>query len=329
MRWDRRSKGFMEVWYATLNHRPTGCGIWVRYTLCSPKAGKGDPYCGLWGFVFDPVGPPRFAGKQRFSIDHLGSPNGRDDGALARIGGAWLSENHLEGEVTSDGRSMSWSLDLEPATRCWHHLPSSIRTRVERRVSTVCSPNLSVPFSGTVKLDGELLEFEGERGCQSHRWGRRHSESWSWAHCSNFQEDETAVLEGLAAQASLASVSLPTTTFIYLRFEGRDVELNDLKWALRARSRYELPTWSFSARNDRWKIVGAARARAERMVQVQYVDPNGSSHFCANSEVGDMAVEVYQRSESTWRHVGSLTSLGGAHVEFGRGYPFGELPLSL
>ena len=326
MRWDRTTPGFMEVWYATLHHRDTGCGIWLRYTLTAPE--RAEPYCELWGFVFDPDGKRTFAAKQRFPIDRLGSANGRDDGALVRIGDAWLSEAHIDGSVRDETRSLVWSLDLEPADRCFQHLPAQLRTRIASRVSTVCSPNLAVPFYGSVLIDDEELRFDGDLGSQSHRWGARHSSTWSWAHCSSFQESPDAVFEGLAARATIGVVPAPTTTFLYLRYEGEDLSFNDLRWALRARSHYELPTWAFTARNDRWKIAGAARAAAERFVQVRYEDPDGSERFCANSEIADLALEVYERTASGWRHRGSLTSLRTAHLEFGRRLPFEELPVS-
>jgi hypothetical protein len=327
MRWDRESRAFMEVWYATLNHSPTGNGIWLRYTITSPA--KSEPYCELWGFLFDREQGARFAGKQRFPIDELGDPNGRDDGAIARIGSSWLSENHLEGDLVSQDRNLRWSLDFEPAERCFQHLPAALRGRVEKRVSTVCSPNLSVPFSGTVELDGEKFVFEKDLGCQSHRWGKSHSLSWAWSHCSVFDNDQDAVLEAVAARTSLGPVPAPTTTFIYLSFGGEDIAFNDLKWALRAKSHYEMPTWAFTARNERWKVVGAARARVDRMVQVTYTDPDGSNRYCANSEIADLALEVFARSNGGWRHEASLTATGKAHLEFGRKDPFAELPISL
>lgn len=323
MRWDRRSSDFMEVWYATLNHKPTGSGLWLRYTITAPRVG--DPYCELWAFVFDPAGIRTFAGKQRFSIDHLAVPNGRDDGALVRIGDAWLSENHLEGEVVGGDGSLAWSLDFEPADRTFQHLPPSVRHRIERRVSTVCSPNLSVPFTGTVKLEGDVLEFQNEIGCQSHRWGRKHSTSWAWAHCSDFDNSEGTVFEGVAARASAGPLALPTTSFLYLKHEGEDIAFNDLRGALSAKSRYVLPTWAFTANNDRWRVVGAARFRVANAVQVEYADPDGTPRYCANSEIADLAVELYGKTESGWRHHVSLTSLGRAHLEFGRRLPFPEL----
>ena len=324
MRWDRSSRGFMEVWYSTIDHRPSGCGVWFRYTLTAPVTG--DPYCELWAFLFDPEDKRTFAGKNRYPIDRLGSSNGRDDGALVRVGDAWLSENHLEGRVESGDRSMMWSLDFEPSDRCFQHLPHQIRNRIESKVSTVCSPNLSVPFTGTVTVDGEVWEFDGENGMQSHRWGRKHSLTWTWAHCGSF-DNADAVFEGVAAKAALGPIR-PTTTFLYLGYEGQDLEFNGLRWALRAKSRYEMPTWAFTARNEEWKIVGGARVALSRLVQVHYMDPDGSSRYCANSEIADLAIELYRRSGDRWRHHGSLTALGSAHLEFGRGEPFAELPIA-
>jgi hypothetical protein len=329
MRWDRRSTGFMEVWYSTLNHRASGSGIWLRYTLTSPRPRVGPAYCELWGFVFGRNGVPSFAGKERFSIDRLGSTNGRDDGALVRIADGWLSENHLEGAIARDGRTLSWSLDFEPADRCFQHLPARIRARAEKRVSTVCSPNLSVPFTGAVKVDGELLELDGEHGCQSHRWGAAHSQSWAWAHCSDFEGDEAVVFEGVAARASLGPIPVPTTTFLYLRYDGEDIALNELKWAIRAKSTYEMPMWAFTAHNEEWKVTGAARTSPDRIVQVRYDDPDGSERYCANSEIADLGLEVYRRSSSGWVGAGSLTAMGSAHLEFGRRDPWPQIPVAL
>lgn len=326
MRWDRTTPGFMEVWYATLNHRSSGAGLWFRYTITAPR--QGSPYCELWGFYFDPEGKQSFGHKERFSIDHLGAPNGRDDGALVRIGQAWLSENHLEGRLEKEGRSLAWSLDFEPSTACFQHLPEMLRSRIEKRVSTVCSPNLSVPFSGTVSIDRRVLHLDGDPGCQSHRWGRKHSTSWAWAHCGLFAEED-ALFEGVAARARLGPIPTPTAAFLYLRFRDRDLAFNEPKWALRAKTTYEMPTWAFSAQNGSFKIVGAARAPLDRVMQVEYRDPDGSPRFCANSELADIAIEIYAKDEGSWRHTGSLTAIRTAHLEFGRREPFVELPVLL
>lgn len=324
MRWDGRTRPFMEIWYCTIGHWASGAGAWLRYTITAPESG--DPYCELWGFLFDPDHKRDFGAKQRFAIDRLAPPHGRDDGAIVRIGDAWLSDNHLEGRLEREGRRLMWSLDFEPADRSFHHLPDLVSRRAERRLSTICTPNLAVPFTGSIALDDEVLEFEHEKGSQTHRWGRRHSLTWTWCHCSSF-EDADAVFEGLAAKAPLGPIR-PTTTFVYLHYDAEDIAFNDLRWALRAKSRYDMPTWAFTARTDEWKIAGAARAAEGNLVQVRYEDPDGSERYCANTEIGDLAIEIYHREGAAWRHHGSLTALKRAHMEFGRQQPFAELPVA-
>lgn len=225
---------------------------------------------------------------------------------------------------------MAWSLDIEPAQQTFQHLPPRLRAQVERRVSTLCSPNLAVPFSGTVSVGGEELTFDREPGNQSHRWGRKHSASWVWGHCSRFDTTEASVFEGLSARAALGPLPAPTATFLYLHHDGEHIAFRGIRNALlRSKSRYVLPTWAFAASNDAWRIVGAARFNVRHAIQVEYADPDGTARFCANSEIGDLAIELFGRAGSGWRHRASLTALGNAHIEFGRRQPFAELPITL
>ena len=326
MRWDRSSDRFMEVWYATLSHGSTGAGVWLRYSLTSPRSG--DPYCELWGFVFDPEGKHSFAAKRRFAIDSLGPSDGQDGRALVCIDDAWLSESHLEGKLSdADGKTLTWSLDFTPAPATYQHIPPALRKRAEKRVSVVCSPNLSVPFTGTVSIDSHTLSFSGERGCQSHRWGRRHSQTWAWAHCSSFESGD-ALFEGVAARTRFGPFQSPTITLLYLENAGERLVFTEPKWALRARSRYEMPTWAFTAHNDAWRIAGAARSGIDRLVQVRYEDPDGSERYCANSEISDLAIEIYGKTSLGWKHARSLTALRSAHLEFGREALYPELPVA-
>ncbi|MFP5297594.1 MAG: tocopherol cyclase family protein [Actinomycetota bacterium] len=325
MRWDRSSSGFMEVWYSTITHRASGAGVWLRYTLTAPQ--DADPYCEVWGAVFDPKGGMSFAAKDRFGIDRLGA-FGRDDGAIVRIADSWLSENHLEGSVSSRDGMLDWSLGFEPADRCFQHLPQPLRRRAERKVSTLCSPNLSVPFTGTVKVNGRALEFDGDTGCQTHRWGRAHANTWAWSHCSVFDAEDDAVFEAVAAKAPVGLFPGPTLTFLYLSLDGEDIALNELRPALGAKSSYTMPTWAFSAHNEEFKVVGAARTHPARLLQVRYSDPDGSERYCANSEIADLALEVYRRAGTRWLHHRSLTATRTSHLEFGRKEPFDEIPVA-
>lgn len=325
MRWDRRSRGFAEAWYATLLDARAGVSAWLRYTITAPQ--DGEPFCELWGTLFEPERGATFAARRRLPIDHLGAGIGRDDGALVRIGDAWLSENHLEGAVDDGRDGLAWSLDLEVADATYQHVPGALRGYAERLTSVLCSPNLDVAFSGTLKLGDRVIEIDAARGCQSHRWGRRHPASWAWAHCGSFQERDDVVLEALAARPA---GGLPTLTSLYLGYGDERLVFNqDLRAVLRAKSRYEMPTWAFTAVNERYRVVGAARANIGRLIQCRYDEPDGSVCHCVNSGVADLAVELYRLRDGVPVHETSLTSLRGAQLEFGRREPFPELPVTL
>jgi hypothetical protein len=136
------------------------------------------------------------------------------------------------------------------------------------------------------------------------------------------------LFEAVAAKAPLGPVPGPTVTFAYLRLGDEDIPFNELRWVRRAKSSYVMPTWAFSARNDRWKVVGASRVHPDRLVQVTYTDPDSTLRYCANSEIADLALEIYRTDNGRWRHARSLTATRTAHLEFGAKEPFPELPIA-
>lgn len=321
MRWDTRRRPFMEAWYLTATDPSSGSGYWFRYTLTAPLERRGEPYCELWAFVFDAQEGVRFAGKRTYPISALRAPAAGDE--IVCLDGGCLTRSRSTGSFEYDGRILEWDLDMTASDRTYHHLPSPLRDRIAKRISTVCSPNLGTRFSGSVVCDGEKLLLEEARGQQGHRWGRRHATSWAWAHCSLFDDGEEVVFEGLSAKPPVG----PTLSFLYLRLEGEDIALNDLRSALTSRSDYVLPAWVVTSSDARWKVVGSARAHPDRVAQVTYTDPDGDQLFCANSEVAGLALEIYRRSAGGWRHHRSLTSTAGAHLEFGAKEPFEGIPL--
>ena len=50
--------------------------------------------------------------------------------------------------------------------------------------TTVYRPNILVPVSGTITVDGETVQLAGEPGGQTHLWGRKHAYAWAWGRCT-------------------------------------------------------------------------------------------------------------------------------------------------
>jgi hypothetical protein len=46
--------------------------------------------------------------------------------------------------------------------------------------TTVQSPNVDVPITGTLTIDGVKVALADARGGQTHLWGTKHAAAWAW-----------------------------------------------------------------------------------------------------------------------------------------------------
>jgi len=328
--WDGARAGHYEVWYLTLNHRPSRTGFWIRYTLESPRSGHGEPYAQLWFAAFDAASPARtVALNRRFPIGEMIC---QDDPFQVAIGGARLRHDGVRGRISGDGHEASWDLAWAPDARTHLLLPRVMYRRGGVGDTTVMSPNLDVAFRGTITVDGRRFELAGEPGCQTHLWGRKHAHAWAWGHCNAFTGRPGVVLETLTAQLEKRGRVLPPLTVLTLRAGGREyrfTEFSDVPFArggwtiggapdrLRPPGDGDRRLYWFRAMGARHKIEGAFHCRADDMVVAPYVDPDGEPSFCSNTEVASLGLTLYERGLFGWRERERLVAEQSAHFELG------------
>ncbi len=313
-RWDGRSAPHYEVWFLTLNHRQSRSGFWLRYTLESPTAENSSPHAALWGAFFDRSAPERnFCLKRRFPIEEFSfEAAGQPSVNIAR---ARLQTARAEGSLEDGSHSLSWDLTFTPNEKTFHHVTPAL-ARLVRPSSFVCSPNLDTLFSGHISVDGRIFNLDGEPGCQSHLWGRKHVDEWVWVHSNAFESHPGTVFEALAARVRRAGHMLPPIQSLFLRHRGEQHHLIRLRVADQWRRHLGVGYWSFSAMNTQLYIEGAAQCRLRDMLQVAYDDPDGEGLFCANSEVANLKIRLFRRVRGLrWRHVETIKAFATAHLE--------------
>lgn len=324
MMWDRRKRGHYEVWYATFNHRRTGTGFWIRYTLESPHPEGGDPYCALWFAHFDAAHPKRnFAINRRFPIDALVADA---EPFSLEVGGAHLRAGELQGALAGDAHHVSWNLRFQPTLFTHRHLPAVIyRTRFAD--TTVLSPNLIINLDGEVAIDGQTYVFDGEPGGQTHLWGRKHAHAWAWSHCNSFREDSTACVETLTVRLRRFGIITPPLTFISLYLGSEVYHLRELQSLLLTRGRWETGLYRFSGVARHLRIEGELRCHPEDLVQAIYHDPDGQPVYCHNTEVAEAKVTLWTRRSigAPLKRVAQLTTRDGGHFEYGGRLPDGHV----
>jgi hypothetical protein len=322
--WDRLKAGHYEVWYSTFNHRSSGTGFWIRYTLESPLPGHGDPCCQLWFAFFDAARPGRnLAINRKFPLREFSS---EDSPFGVQLGESTLAQNRMKGSLAGDTHAVSWNLTYQPALFTHYHLPAPLY-RTHFADTKVLSPNLIMHLFGEVTVDGETYDFEGEPGCQTHLWGRKHAHAWAWSHCNTFREDPTACLETLSIKLHRLGIVMPTMTLLSLYLGSEVYHLQEFPNIPFNRGKWETGLYRFSGVGRRIKIVGEMRCRPEDLVQATYHDPDGELSFCHNTEVADASLTFWIRRglNAPFKKVGRLTSRRTAHFEYAGRSPDGHV----
>lgn len=304
-RW-RGQRGRLEVWYATLSDPATGIGCWVHHEVVAPT--EGEPYVHGWTAVFRAEESPVL---ERFGSETARGEHGAD--SLPAPSGFVLRPPQIAG---ASGR-LAWELSWEQADHSHRPLFTFPSWAWEREMlpasQVVCVP--SSVFTGFIEVDGERIDLSRRsRGNLAHIYGLGSAARWGWLHAELGGGDVLEIVSAVSRRPGLDH--LRPLAFVQLRLGGQDWPREPLVAAPFFHTDLGLPQWSVSG------TVGRTRLRAEmdipspRAVSLEYVDPDGSTATCTNSEMADARV-VLERRSSRWETVSSWTLDGTAHSEVG------------
>jgi len=83
------------------------------------------------------------------------------------------------------------------------------------------------------------------------------------------------------------------------------------------RTELALPTWRVRGAVGRFRLRAEVTIDEVRAVRVQYVDPDGATATCTNSETADTEIVLERRLDRRWQKLGSWRLEGTAHAEVG------------
>jgi hypothetical protein len=324
LRWTPEQRDCYEIYYLTLNHLASRTGFWIRYTLHAPVEGRGEPYVELWFSYFDLEDPDRGFGLARqYPIDALAHAA---DPFRVAIGDGELTNQSCSGVLEGGGHSARWELRFEPCAMPFLHFPENLYTSGEVE-SAMLSPHFSTTFSGSVEVDGRRLSFAGDPGEQSHTWGRRHPPHWLWAHCNAFAEDPDAAMELVVALPEQGHPASFEAHVLYAKVGGREHRLLSLLDGSKSSSVAQPGHWKLFAEGDTLRIEVEIECRPINLIEAHYVDPDGASAYCINTEVASSTLSVSTRTgeSDAWTVVGTLSSDGTTHAEWGDYEPHPEV----
>jgi hypothetical protein len=290
------ASGHYESWFQRANHPDRPLAFWIRYTIFRPSGRPEDALGELWAVLFDGERQHIVAVKQELPIARCRFARSGIDVA---IGDAVLGDARLEGEAAANGHRIGWSLDYDDGAPPLLLLPEALYERpLPRAKALVGSPNAR--FRGWLEADGKRMAIDGWRGSQNHNWGSRHTDSYAWGQVAGFDDAPGVFLECSTAQLRFGPLWTPRMSLVVLRIGEREVRLNGLGQALRARGRF-----GFSAGDGRfdWRICSVSRdariavhvhvhAPKTSFVGLRYANPPGGIKTCLNSKLASCEVKL-------------------------------------
>jgi len=297
--------GRMEVWSATLTNPGSGAGLWVHFELVAPTADRAaEPYGHGWIALFPIDGPPvtgRF-GPHSIKPSAAGGPWFDAAGCRAESG-------HWSG--SADG--IDWNLRWEDRGQPLWTFPKAAWSReLLPGAQVLLAPTAS--FTGTVTVGETAHSFDGGRGGVAHIYGHGNADRWGWVHADLGGGDVLELVSGVSRKPVLKR--LPALAFLRFRLDGHDWP-SGLLPSVRAKTRLGLPNWSVEGRVGKRRVRIRISQPADRCVSLEYIDPNGETAVCTNTERADVAVDLERRVGSGWQIERSWRLDGTGHAEVG------------
>ena len=285
----RGEAGRTEVWYATFTDAATGLGGWVHAETVAPSEGAA-PYGHGWLALFPADAPPVV---ERFGPGPV-EPAGD---AWFRLGDVVVGDGVLRGTTVSG----AWDLTLTDGGPPLFTFPRVVWERHLLPGAQIV-PTPSAEVRGRVRCGDVDAEVQGH-GAVARIFGHGSAERWGWLHAPLPDGGVLEIVTATARRPGLRRV--PPLAMVQLRRPGHpDWPRNPALASVRFRT--QLRPDGFTVRGRRLQVD--VSLPADRRIALGYVDPDGSTATCTNSE---RAVATVRFDDDTW-HVD-----GTAHAEVG------------
>jgi hypothetical protein len=282
--------GHYESYFLRANHPTRPLAFWIRYTVFAPKGRPGDAVGELWAIWFDGEKQRTVAAKQDIPI---ASCRFAASGLDVHIGEATLVDGQAAGSASSGARHLQWNLRWLQGQAPLLLLPESFYERgFPKAKALVARPN--AVFSGELIVDGEPIDIEHWVGSQNHNWGSQHTDSYAWGQVAEFDDAPGTFLECSTARLKLGPFWTPPLSVLVLRLEDRQIRLNSLGQAFRAKGSFDFTSWRIESHAPGVRVALHVHAPPAAFVGLTYRNPPGGSKTCLNSKLASCEVRVEQ-----------------------------------
>ncbi|MBF0491154.1 MAG: hypothetical protein HQM15_00045 [Deltaproteobacteria bacterium] len=302
-----KGPNFYEVFFLKFHLLEEEKAIWLRFTL--HQSTQFPAHADLWTMVAD-AGDPLLNLGHRISLplSQASLSSKKDSAFYFKIGSALLEEEASEGEVTEPHLQLKWKIQFHSLLGPKPLYPYGwmYSGPIPKTKYLIEKPFLQV--SGEIELNGKKYEFQNAPGELAHIWGKQHALGWSWFHGNTFKGDETAVAEGLIAQAAVGPFKAPPLAVFYLHIDGKDYFMNSARLWLKSNTRRSLEGWVFDVNDGKDRFTGSIYNPPQQCLGVRYTDPDTSHRYCHHNPWASMDLEHLVLKNGKWQTAHKLES---------------------
>lgn len=306
IRWDGKKNPFYEIYYLKLVDPNQGWSFWARYTLLIPKGEREKGQASLWA-IFSTLSSEAGSIALKKSYPLLSLDPFHSDHFI-QLGDNFLSLGSAHGAVVDSDHHIQWDFQFEDPSQSACLYPHQFLYSFPLPKTKFLEPRVSTRISGRLVVDNQLFKLEGHPAHQAHIWGTEYAQRWVWGNCNGFEEDETAIFEGLTAEIAVGPFKSPPMSLFYFFFEGREYRANKMTQWFSNRSDYDLCEWRLMAVCGDMKFDGRVTRDVSQIIGVEYLGPRGERRYCHNTMMGTMELNIYKKEKKRWNLYKTLTA---------------------
>lgn len=295
---------------------------WWYYKVVDPKTGK------AYFFVYGVVNPWDLSSSQASTRAYVGAgdfdrkivfnQNYPVDQFRARYNETFVavseniaSDKALQGKIRDEqGNLIKWNLNLKKE---WAFNPISWALNTSDFLNIYWYPAQgSATMSGTIEVNGELIELKDAPAYQDRNWGRSFPKWWAWIVSNQFENSKGTYLA--------CGGGSPKVFNRYVVYEGMSVGFHhqgkDYTFRPNDGDRFK-----FTINYGKWEIIGTskkgykivinAHAPKEKFMLLKFMSPQGVEFKDYETLNGHVDVALYQfraGSEKPWNLITQVTS---------------------
>lgn len=297
-----RGGGHVESWFLKANEPGGRRALLLRNTVFArpesrdPRQPSVPPLAEAWAIAFDRE-RGHVATKSTVLLESARFARGTLD---VEVDGCELSLGRARGDIATGLRRLGWDLAVGPSL-CAPilHLRKHALYDAPLPSSKLVTPLADGRVSGSIRVDRgdgsatETWDVSGWPAMIGHHWGRSRARLYAWVHCNSWDDAEDLVFEAVSARVRVGPVLSPMGTAVFVRWKGRQWDLNARELFGKNRGAISMRRWEVVAAGQGIDVRAEVAAETDDFVGLHYPNPTEDMTYGLDTQLARTRLEIH------------------------------------